>query len=191
MTRAHGGTGFVPPLRSCRRREGFEGQQAHGGEPCFATGGNAVNPRIGSGTQQGREVTEEQTVEVVRNHEGGTGLPRWHSEAEVGQRCPAGVDARGHVGGRAVVGPARAGPRTNPTRGGRASGVTRSRRPGRKRGSEGEPRPRGLARESSDPRRDDLRKTSKATTATCKAREEAGKADDPLRSASRGAGTRR
>jgi hypothetical protein len=64
--------GIRPGDRSCRRREGFEGQQAHGGESCFATGGNVVNPMIGSGTQQGREVAEEQTVEVVRNHEGGT-----------------------------------------------------------------------------------------------------------------------
>jgi len=31
-----------------------------------------VNPRIGSGLQYGREVEEEQTVEVVRNHEDGT-----------------------------------------------------------------------------------------------------------------------
>jgi len=34
--------------RSCRRGESFEGQQVHGGKSCFATGGNAVNPRIGS-----------------------------------------------------------------------------------------------------------------------------------------------
>jgi hypothetical protein len=31
-----------------------------------------VNPRIGSGLQHGRRVAEEETVEVVRNHEGGT-----------------------------------------------------------------------------------------------------------------------
>jgi len=35
--------------RSCRRGEGFEGQQVHSGKACFATGGNVVNPRIGSG----------------------------------------------------------------------------------------------------------------------------------------------
>jgi hypothetical protein len=34
--------------RSCRWGERFEGQQLHGGKACFATGGNAVNPRIGS-----------------------------------------------------------------------------------------------------------------------------------------------
>jgi hypothetical protein len=31
-----------------------------------------VNPRIGSGLQYGRVVEEEQTVEVVKNHAGGT-----------------------------------------------------------------------------------------------------------------------
>jgi hypothetical protein len=41
--------GIRPGDRRCRRREGFEGQKVHGGEPCFATGGNAVNPTIGSG----------------------------------------------------------------------------------------------------------------------------------------------
>jgi hypothetical protein len=41
--------GIRPGDRSCRRRESFEGQQVHGGKSCFATGGNAVNPRIGSG----------------------------------------------------------------------------------------------------------------------------------------------
>jgi hypothetical protein len=35
-------------------------------------GGNAVNPRIGSGMQQAREVEEEQSVEVAKNHAGGT-----------------------------------------------------------------------------------------------------------------------
>jgi hypothetical protein len=40
-------------LRRCRRRESFEGQQVHRGKSCFATGGNAVNPRIGSSMQQG------------------------------------------------------------------------------------------------------------------------------------------
>jgi len=61
----------------------------HGGEPCFATGGNAVNPRIGSGMQKGREVTEEQTVEVVQNHEGGTQDGNWRSHPEGGAEPPA------------------------------------------------------------------------------------------------------
>jgi hypothetical protein len=42
------------------------------GEAGFATGGNAPNPRIGSGMKQACEVEEEQAVEVVRNHEDGT-----------------------------------------------------------------------------------------------------------------------
>jgi len=40
--------GIRPGDRSCRRRESFGGQKVHGGEACFATGGNAVNPTIGS-----------------------------------------------------------------------------------------------------------------------------------------------
>jgi len=31
-----------------------------------------VNPRIGSDLQYGRRVEEEESVEVVKNHEGGT-----------------------------------------------------------------------------------------------------------------------
>jgi hypothetical protein len=61
-----------PRPRRCRRRESFEGQKPHRGEPCFATGGNVVNPRIGSSLQDGCGVVEEEAVEVVRNHEGGT-----------------------------------------------------------------------------------------------------------------------
>jgi hypothetical protein len=49
------------------RRAGWRG-----GEAGFATGGNATNPRIGSGMKQARTVEEEQAVEVVRNHEDGT-----------------------------------------------------------------------------------------------------------------------
>jgi hypothetical protein len=49
-----------------------EGRIASRGSPVFGPGGNAVNPRIGSGMQQARAVEEEQTVEVARNHEGGT-----------------------------------------------------------------------------------------------------------------------
>jgi len=39
---------------------------------------------IGSGMQQGREVAEDQTVEVVRNHEDGTPDGNWHSRLEGG-----------------------------------------------------------------------------------------------------------
>jgi len=59
----------------------------HHGKFCFATEGNEVNPRIGSDLQYGRRVEEEESVEVVRNHEGGTrmgiGVPI--SKAEPGE----------------------------------------------------------------------------------------------------------
>jgi len=58
--------------RRCRRRESFEGQEPHREEARFATGRNTVNPRIGSRAQQTCAVGEEQTVEVVRNHEDGS-----------------------------------------------------------------------------------------------------------------------
>jgi len=50
-------------------------------------GGNAVNPRIGSGMQQARTVEEEQTVEVVRNHEGGTRTRLVAASRRRRQRC--------------------------------------------------------------------------------------------------------
>jgi len=59
----------------------------HRGEFRFATGGNAVNPRIGSDLQEGRGVVEEETVEVVENHEGGTRKRR-------GRRFPKVEEAR-------------------------------------------------------------------------------------------------
>jgi hypothetical protein len=70
VTRAHR-NGHVPCGR-CRRREGFEGRTQRGGEARFVTSGNIANPRIGSRAKQTCTVAEEQTVEVVRNHEGGT-----------------------------------------------------------------------------------------------------------------------
>jgi len=51
--------------------------------------GNATNPRTGSGMQQARDLRAEETVEVVRNHEDGTGFRRWLS----------GTEAHGDVGG--------------------------------------------------------------------------------------------
>jgi len=66
----------------------------HGGKFRFATEGNAVNPRIGSGLKYGRRVVEEQTVEVVRNHEDGTrmgtGIPIPKGERSGAETlCPA------------------------------------------------------------------------------------------------------
>jgi hypothetical protein len=46
--------------------------ETHHGDLRSATEGNVVNPRIGSGLKQGRGVVEEETVEVVGNHEDGT-----------------------------------------------------------------------------------------------------------------------
>jgi hypothetical protein len=39
--------------------------------------GNAANPRVGSGMQQARDLRAEEAVEVVRNHEDGTGFRGW------------------------------------------------------------------------------------------------------------------
>jgi hypothetical protein len=118
-------TGIPSRYRSCRRRESFEGQQAHDGEPCFATGGNVVNPMIGSGMQQGREVAEEETVEVVRNHEGGTPDGNWHSHPE-GGASPAAMRARSDsrsadstietMEGRSLDNPKRGNPALRPGR---------------------------------------------------------------------------
>jgi len=59
----------------------------HRGEFRFATEGNAVNPRIGSGLQYGRRVVEEQTVEVVENHEGGTRMGSGFPVPKGARRC--------------------------------------------------------------------------------------------------------
>lgn len=56
----------------CRRRESSEGRRRRAEEPRFATRGNRANPRIGSRVKQTCTVEEDQTVEVVRNHVGGT-----------------------------------------------------------------------------------------------------------------------
>jgi len=64
------------------RGEFFEGYDASRGtvlafQAASAAGkripGNATNPRVGSGMQQARNSAAEQTVEVVQNHEDGTG----------------------------------------------------------------------------------------------------------------------
>jgi hypothetical protein len=80
-----------PPGRS-RERPGSEG-------------GNAANPRIGSGMQQARVSRAEETVEVVRNHEDGTRRSRWFLEPEAcaAQAVPAGVDEREQVDGGAIT----------------------------------------------------------------------------------------
>jgi hypothetical protein len=44
--------------------------------------GNAPNLIAGSGVQQTRNPSAEEAAEVVRNHEGGTGLDGWRRRAE-------------------------------------------------------------------------------------------------------------
>lgn len=65
-----------------RRGEFFEGYDASRGtvsalQVASAAGkqapGNVTNPTVGSGMQQARDPVAEQTVEVVQNHEDGTG----------------------------------------------------------------------------------------------------------------------
>lgn len=55
--------------------------------------GNARNPRAGSGVQQTRDRRAEETVEVARNHEGGTRF-RWMASPDRRRSRPPGVDAR-------------------------------------------------------------------------------------------------
>jgi hypothetical protein len=65
---------------------------------------NATNPRIGSGMQQARDFRKRRTVEVVRNHEGGSNPgpggrrgPRWRQRPRGGPSGPARF--RQHVDG--------------------------------------------------------------------------------------------
>jgi hypothetical protein len=50
-------------------------------------------PLSGCGVQQTRDLRAEETVEVGRNHEGGTGFDGWNPSDRWGLRLP-GVDAR-------------------------------------------------------------------------------------------------
>jgi hypothetical protein len=70
-----------------------------------------MNPRIGSGLKYGRRVAEEQTVEVVRNHAGGTrmgsGFPiskEAPGEAVTLSRMRLGGGLRGLYDGGAIFG---------------------------------------------------------------------------------------
>jgi hypothetical protein len=86
------------------RRAGWRG-----GEAGFATGGNATNPRIGSGMKQAREREEEQAVEVVRNHEDGTreGVATLSEGRESGWEWTLGVTS---MEGRSLDNPRRGNP---------------------------------------------------------------------------------
>jgi hypothetical protein len=73
--------------------------ERHAGESSFVAGGNGVNPMADSALQQSRGVRKEETVEVVRNHEGGTrgemaSRLRWRSGSGSSRRCAPGVDFR-------------------------------------------------------------------------------------------------
>jgi len=119
---------------------------------------NAANPMTGSGMQQARTLRAEETVEVVRNHEDGTGFGRWSLPDRSLQRCrwewtlggshPARFGESGSVEGcTALVSALRRKPRMPEARAGRipreeVGGPTRAAG----RSSAGEPRPRGSAR---------------------------------------------
>jgi hypothetical protein len=75
-----------------------------------ARAGNASNPRVVSGAQQTRSPCAEKAVEVVRDHEGGTGSRPLAGSGRRKLRLP-GVDAR-------KVERQRGDSRANPTRGG-------------------------------------------------------------------------
>jgi len=84
--------------------QGFAGLEWHREEARFATGGNAMNPRIGSGMQQARRVEEEQTVEVVQDHEDGTRARCGNRAPTVGQQCPTRSGLPGLNDGGAIFG---------------------------------------------------------------------------------------
>ena len=81
------------PGRRCRRGARLRRAGSHRGEARLTTRGNAVNPRIGSGMQQARTVEEEEPVEVVRNHEGGTRTRLVASSRRPGGDVRPGVDS--------------------------------------------------------------------------------------------------
>jgi len=78
-----------------------------------------VNPRIGSGLQDGRGVVEEEAVEVVRNHEDGTrmgtGIPIPKGETDGAGTLPTGLPGDGlpdvrTMEGRSLDNPRRGNP---------------------------------------------------------------------------------
>jgi hypothetical protein len=90
--------------RRCRRGARLRRAGEHGEEARFATGPNAVNPRIGSGMQQAREVEEEKAVEVARNHEDGTRTRLVASSRRSGSDAGPGVDSPTDPDGGAFFG---------------------------------------------------------------------------------------
>jgi hypothetical protein len=93
-------------VNRARKRAGDVSGAAYGGKTSKGRdasrgsserGGNEANPMVGSVLQYTRRLSEEQTVEVVRNHEDGTwsgaGRPfpkkatTWSSGVDSGNRC--------------------------------------------------------------------------------------------------------
>jgi hypothetical protein len=96
---------------SCRRGSKLRRAGLHRGEARLTTRGNAVNPRIGSGMQQARKVEEEQTVEVVRDHAGGTRTRLVAPSRRHGSNAGPGVDSStAPMEGRSLDNPRRGSP---------------------------------------------------------------------------------
>lgn len=94
--------------RRCGRREGFEGYGRTRGDGCFATAGNAVNPRIGSRVKHLCRLWEEKAVGPVKNRRGGTreSICNGSFRRKPGNRGP-GVDSDSsqHDGGASLENP--------------------------------------------------------------------------------------
>jgi len=76
----------------------------HTGEASVVAGGNGVDPMAGSALQYVRRVREEKTVEVVRNHEGGTRGGMASRFRRRRSNVALGVDSRAANGGGAIFG---------------------------------------------------------------------------------------
>jgi hypothetical protein len=162
----------------CRRGESFEGCEKSARGRHLPR--NATNPRTGSGMQQARDLRAEETVEVVQNHEDGTGFRGMApSEPKHGPQGACGSGRSVACRWRGLRHPEKSGspPRIPGEEVGNPTGATDSSL----EGSQG-PRVRSIPRTFgsvwSAGRR---RKTSKTRWATGKVREGAGKANDPLR----------
>jgi hypothetical protein len=97
----------------CWRGELFEGCELRRGESnpsnhgAFGHRGTAARtkrgePLAGCGVQQTRNFSTEQTVEVVRNHEGGTRTGAWQRRSE-GSFGSWELTCRRYAGGRATL----------------------------------------------------------------------------------------
>jgi hypothetical protein len=144
--------------------------------------GNATDPIAGSGAQQTRSTDTEQAVEVVRNHEGGTGFDGSHHRTEgsasfrewTRRRSNGRGVSSGRIPREEEFGPLR-----------RSRGVLAETRALWRRGEDHEGghlwRRR---RRASDAHRaaegERPGKSSRTRPATVKVEEEAGKANDPL-----------